>query len=202
MYKYPNLIDLNNIDAQYWLGFIAADGCVSKDYARIDIGYLSIIDIDHLYKFKEFVKCKNNVIVSRNMCKICLSDIDTTNKIIEFGITPRKSHNLKINSEILINSKHFWRGVIDGDGCLSINNKNDGYSYPRMTLVGTYDLLCQFKDFVYNNINYTCKVYNHDKIYQIELHNNQARDMTEILYSNAKTYLDRKMEIAKSFIFE
>ena len=60
--RYFQTIDTEN--KAYWLGFIYADGCVSKDlhYLTID---LSIADIDHIEKFKNEIDAHQKISISK-----------------------------------------------------------------------------------------------------------------------------------------
>ena len=63
-----------------------------------------------------------------------------------YGFTPRKSWDGCITDQRLLNSRHFWRGMIDGDGSIGYR-KRDGY--PLLSLVGTKIMIDQFRYFIY-----------------------------------------------------
>ena len=60
--NYQNIARLNenafdsmdNEEQFYWLGFMYADGCISKTGNRIEV-HLSLSDISHLEKFRKFL---------------------------------------------------------------------------------------------------------------------------------------------------
>lgn len=119
MYK----IDIDyfkNIDTPekaYWLGFIAADGCIYKDRLSIELG---IIDENHLYKFLKSIK-SNHIIYYRERkntrtCRIEINNKKFTSNLKKYGIIQNKTYNLifpKINKCFY---KDYIRGFFDGDG--------------------------------------------------------------------------------------
>lgn len=150
-YKYyANYDTFKNIDSEekaYWLGFIAADGCV---YQRAENASLIINiherDAEHLEKFKKFMNTNANVIhhvqnkgFSNNtpMVKIVLNNTTMIQDIIDKGVCPRKSLTLKPPK---IDKKYFLSyilGYFDGDGSIS-ELKNKEFS---ISLVGTKETL-------------------------------------------------------------
>ena len=110
----------------YWLGFIAADGCVRNNSLIIE---LKDIDAEHLQKFNSFFENTKelNYRVNDLGCK-CVSAAIYSYELLEvlkeYNIVPCKSTTFtiptdKIPQEYLL---HFIRGLIDGDGCIRFNN--------------------------------------------------------------------------------
>lgn len=105
-------------ESAYWAGFLAADGNVSGNRVRL---YLGAIDIDHLIKFKEFLKSEHTIGESEKFNRCSL---EFANKHIRadlenlFNITPRKSLTLKFPSIPMYLVNHFLRGYFDGDGTI------------------------------------------------------------------------------------
>ena len=114
-----------NIDTEekaYWLGFIAADGCVykmSKNAYRLQIN-LSAVDIGHLELFNDCIE-SDYIITQKKVnnsdtCILKISSKEFTDNLINLGITPNKSLIVQMPniSQDLI--RHFIRGYFDGDG--------------------------------------------------------------------------------------
>jgi hypothetical protein len=64
------------------------------------------------------------------------------NDLINLGLYVNKSTTLKV-IDILKNNRHFWRGVIDGDGSLFVSK-----TYLYLSLCGTKDVCESFKEWV------------------------------------------------------
>ena len=73
-------------------------------------------------------------------------------RLTRLGVGPRKSLTLRIRDKALLQSRDFWRGVIDGDGTVVIARhakQRRTYWYPRIQLVsGSEAFILQFTDFL------------------------------------------------------
>lgn len=111
----------------YWLGFLYADGNVSKTN-RIRLS-LAEQDYSTLEKFSNFIYSKNRIkhyvqrkyLHRQNLIYVDVGSKYMSEKLTNLGCTPNKTFLLTFPDWIdknLIN--HFIRGYFDGDGCLSI----------------------------------------------------------------------------------
>lgn len=136
----------------YWLGFIAADGCVyERGPHKERLGFsmsLAEKDYNHLLKFKESLYINQlphkrkralfgpeliSYFYQLSSTKLC---IDLVNK----GITPRKSLILEPPKNVPGELVHHWvRGYFDGDGCVS-DSKNT-LSNLQISCMGTIKVL-------------------------------------------------------------
>lgn len=115
----------SNITPQncYWAGFIAADGCVYRNFLKIGLQKRDAGHIDKIYYFiesKNKAKRKGKYAYLEVKSKTIVEDLKK-----HFNIVPNKSLHLKppnINNNELI--KHFIRGYVDGDGWLYVNREN------------------------------------------------------------------------------
>lgn len=202
-----------NIDSEekaYWLGFLYADGCVSKDLKTICLD-LNIVDKSHIYKFAMAIKSNHKIwIHGENNQYIRLAvhckrmAIDLCNK----GCVPKKSLILEFPNEDIINKNlinHFIRGYFDGDGCIShcvgTRKRKDripGKLYPYdkwfLKFVGTESMMkgisyyMDMNNKIYNQI----KGKNH---YTLKCGGKKlVKEKMDILYKNATVYLDRKYD--------
>ena len=110
----------DELDSFYWIGFILADGHIS-DSSRIKIS-LSIKDINHLEKFKNYIEC-SKIIINDKMCSVYFQNKEICPKICEkFDIKSNKTYNppnfnlYSFNKELLFS---LIIGIIDGDGNIS-----------------------------------------------------------------------------------
>lgn len=213
---YDNALDILTPEALYWIGFIYADGHLAKDRPRIVLG-LATIDKDHLQKFADFFGSGIKVFESDKPGKerlgylasgswrVQFSSTKIYNRLIQLGIEPRKTYNNVIVNELLRNSRDFWRGVIDGDGCIYINKQTiNGIKYERpvLTLAGNECTINCFLEYVRSlgiEVNATirkskrsailCETY----ISANKLIMNTLNTL-KILYKDSTIYLDRKYE--------
>ena len=206
--NYHNALKFDNtvfdcIDSEekaYWLGFLYADGNVSSTINNVEIS-LSATDINHLEKYRRFLKNESPVkvgITSYNGKKYSRCRLSVTNKhfkeqLISLGCIPNKSLNLRFPKEIFKYDDlkyHFIRGYVDGDGCISFTKSGK----LALQIIGTKEFLYGIKDIfpVFSNLM-------HDKrwkgnTYSISCTCNSADKVITKLYKNSKIYLQRKYD--------
>lgn len=138
--KLKKLLDKSN-ESMYWLGFIMADGHISKK-GQLSIT-LNIKDYDYLNKLCKYLnlelKTKSGEICFDNykqgdVCYFTCQDALYGLKILDiFKISEAKTYNpisleyIESNDEFL----SFLAGLIDGDGCFCKTNK-DKLSFIRI----------------------------------------------------------------------
>lgn len=119
--------DINTPEKAYWLGFILADGCISKEACntyrmviqlqRRDRGHLQKL-LDHLESnapIKDGSAMRNET--PTLWSKIRINSSYLCGALMELGITPKKSLKEKVPPIGEKFYKDFIRGVFDGDGC-------------------------------------------------------------------------------------
>jgi len=156
--------DVDSGDKAYWLGFIAADGCVieNRGFPMLKIG-LSIVDMEHLEKFKKCIDSTHNILIgsakkigkyiSKPSCTLNISSKKMVNDLHKYGIVFRKTFKLvypkNLKSEF---HKDYIRGYFDGDGCISKTKSGQGFS-----LLGVEDFLYYIKNILYTSLNLVSK---------------------------------------------
>lgn len=110
-----NAFDVISPAAAYWMGVLAGDGCVSTGRATPVI-ILEMKDLEHVQKFIDFMCAEHEITESRGTYKVAFSSKNVAQKLNAVGIGMNKSYSLSINSDELIKSPDFLRGVIDADG--------------------------------------------------------------------------------------
>ncbi len=203
-----SVFDTITEESAYWIGFLMADGCViyrGKGNSHPSISLvLAIKDKKHLEKFKEFLKSKykTTAIRCKNTKKIISSrTVIHSRKVAyilrKYGVVPRKSFIAKALNGIESN-KHFWRGVIDGDGCIDKRVKK----YTRLRLVGSKFLLKQFKHYCIFNIENVLKIDIRPKssVYELGCNRISSEKIIKHLYEGSNVYLDRKYKKAMEII--
>lgn len=108
--------NLSTDTVQYWLGYLAADGCITNSQIC-----LTSIDYEVLKNFRVFLKSKNKIHKQHsggyNSTTQCYQFIKGSQEWCEFlhqlGLLPRKTKTLKMNIKLTF---PFLRGLLDGDG--------------------------------------------------------------------------------------
>ena len=199
----------------YWLGFIMADGCITRTEKKYDPN-----------RFELLLKNQDSEL---DLLNSFTKDIDSNAKIIEFENTNKKYNftsselKLRINSKIFVRTlmnngitenktgkelipetvpkhlvKHFIRGFFDGDGCI----KKDGrISLGSSSLV----ILEQINNIIKDELKFTFKIYER-KEYKVPFYLFESSNSKEIklfldyIYSNSTIYLKRKFNMYLSIV--
>lgn len=130
---------INNEKKAYWLGFIYADGYISKGEFGIA---LSIKDEKHILKLQKFFNYTGNIRyrTDNNSCSIVFRNKKVINDLKKLGVLERKSKIIQFPTSKQVPKKyirHFIRGYIDGDGSV-FYNKN---GLARLSILGTESIL-------------------------------------------------------------
>jgi hypothetical protein len=174
-------------ESDYWIGFLAADGCISSKKYSIHLG---IKDIEHVLKYRDFINpllkpyYKINKAGS-NICTILFGNFEAHQYLISLGITPAKSKTFKFNIPI---NGNILRGIFDGDGSVSQRR-------PKITTGSPFfkDQLEKF--YIENNINFSTTVKHKVKnkeIWDIWVLKPSRQKFFDLLYTDASIYLERK----------
>lgn len=198
----------NNIDTEekaYWLGFIFADGNISSEGNRFEIN-LSIKDIDHLIKLKNFLEYEEDIRVETHkefgtvICRLAVRNKELWDTLNDKGCTPRKSLTLQFpNISIFENPlliRHFIRGYVDGDGSLGIYNNIE-----NLSILGTELFLKSILEYIpvlgyirnKSSINYK------NEAFELKYSSKKARQVARFLYEESTIYLERKYNIYIDF---
>jgi len=138
----------------YFYGFLVTDGYLKKDGSHVTLA-LQEKDIHILETMKEWLQTNAKIgtyITKRDSGYIStMKRLTFTSKIVRknlenHGLAPQKSKIATVPNNYQPSntwSRHFWRGVIDGDGSLFINGKGCRV----VNLVGSFDLCENFKEY-------------------------------------------------------
>ena len=190
--------NIDNEHKAYWLGFLMADGNVYKNSVRVG---LSIVDYDHLVKLKKSLNATYLVTKYKSnnkyeMCNLYVTSKDMVSDLSKLGCVPNKTFKIetpKLSSELM---RHFYRGYIDGDGCLASYNRS-GRNRQLVSLVGRKKFLEDFKIWLQEELDMHIKSNilkcNHSKVFKFATENrNLVKQIVELLYDQSNIYLDRK----------
>jgi DNA invertase Pin-like site-specific DNA recombinase len=195
--------DVITEDAAYWIGFLFADGCVFRGRSgapRVQVR-LSEVDTGQLVKLRRFLGSTNVIGSSppgnyggyRSRASVCLTvnSQRLAERLLQMG-----RYEGPIAPE-LVTSRHFWRGVVDGDG--SIYTLKTGYY--GIGLVGSQRLLDAFLGFLRErNLSGRMTVKPHKSIHGVSTAGHLAELIIDELYRNATTALARKAAAAGPII--
>jgi len=207
----------------YWLGFLAADGCIrrrvnkeGKTRGDSIALKLSVMDEKHMEKFRDSIcptakiyyqTCKTVTKKGNDSysdtCNLGINGNELVQDIIKLGVGPRKTFTVgKPN----IDEKYyrdFIRGFFDGDGCCYINKKlGKRGSY---TLGINYSFACASKDMRDFFAEELTKVDIPTKCYD-DLNLNitggfiNSKKFFDYLYTDATIYLERKYDKGMEFV--
>ena len=185
----------------YWLGFIYADGYISKKERDSDVLGIALSSKDrkHLELFKQNIRASNPILDYEGTTpqgnpskysRINIHNQKLVDDIFEKGVFYNKSLIIKFPTEkqvpdSLIN--HFLRGYFDGDGC--ITQTNNRYSFQ---MVGTKEFLSGVISVLGANVT----IGKTGNIYAINIKGNlQVNKIMDYLYKDAIVFLRRKAEI-------
>lgn len=204
--------EINNESKAYWLGFIYADGCVTKRLNKDGIekgGNLEISlksdDEYHLWNF--LFDIESNIIPKRRTIKlndktyeasrINLNSIKLVNDLILHGCTPKKSLTLT-PPDIDCNLRHhFIRGYFDGDGCVCFYPESYSYGY---SILGTKEFL----EYIVKEskvTSYKIISFEHKKCYELRIFSKKCAEIFHnYLYNGKSIFLERKYQKSLSMM--
>jgi hypothetical protein len=190
-------------ESAYWIGVLLTDGSVYSEKTGNPRISLTLKKEDHelLVKFVRFLGCSNPILLKKTLLRgrviiqytLRFSSKHIAEALAKFGVIPKKSLIAKVIG--LENDRHFWRGVMDGDGCFVNRNGHDG---DKIILVGSHDLLYQFEKFIKKNISgAVIRIKQDGKYWRLYVYSNTARMLAKLLYGNCLVALDRKLAKAR-----
>jgi len=184
-----DIFDTITEESAYWIGFILADGNVyhggPKHSKSLNFG-LASRDWEHLEKFKKFIGSNKSLYYYRNSVFISFYSNRIVEKLAEYGIVPRKSKIAKV-PDALKNNRHFWRGMIDGDGWVTMGS----LKYPNVGLCGTINVVENFMNFVGKRVTLRTKGENFG---EIRYYATTGQTLARYLYDGATIFLQRKYD--------
>jgi hypothetical protein len=139
------VFDVVTEDVAYWVGFLMADGCVS-DLGRITLN-LAERDAGHVESFRAFLGLDHRIKTrpargwGGPQTVLSFGSVDMARRLASYGVVPRKGSFAAVIG--LENDRHFWRGMIDGDGWIT-----GGGKHPVIGLAGNAALMRQYVSFV------------------------------------------------------
>lgn len=115
----------------YFYGWLLSDGCYCNEKLTLSVHPR---DIEVLHHLKEYVGTRNNIYVGESKAdgrtgkvyrkaSFTFQDEDINSRLVALGMEERKSAKEKC-PEVFKYNRHFWRGMIEGDGSISTSSNN------------------------------------------------------------------------------
>jgi hypothetical protein len=214
---------IDSEEKAYWLGFLAADGCIRKRVrkdgkSRGDsiVLKLSVMDKKHMEKFRnsicptakithytsKTITRKGNDSFS-DVCWFGVYSNELVQDIIELGVGPKKTFTVGKPNIDEKYYKDFIRGFFDGDGCCYVKKRRGKRGFNTMNI--QYSFACASKDMrdffseVLNKVGIDTNCSDGLNLYIVGGFLN-AKKFFDYLYTDATLYLERKYDKGMVFI--
>lgn len=138
---------------------------------------------------------------AKGYVSINISSTKMANDLINLGCIPRKTLVLKFPNENAVPKqliKHFIRGYMDGDGCISTyykvrKGRKSTIFFCEIKFIGTYDMLYGIKKFFNSEKNILINKHSPNSC-QISFAGTKYKDIVDSLYDNSTIYMQRKRD--------
>lgn len=199
----------NDFKAPYFYGWLLTDGCISDNGSiSIDLQYRDHEVLDELYKYIGLDKVANKSTSKLNdktfpIARFSLRDKTVLQRLSAQGLSPRKSMKEDVPAfyDILHESSlYFWRGCIEGDGCICVKGKATSIS-----LVGSEKLINKFIEYAekvckVTSIKKPYFIKNTSNLFSIRYNSLDAMLICEVIWNGTGLSLTRKEDTVKKLI--
>jgi len=215
-----------NIDSEqkaYYLGLILTDGYVGEKDIVIELKSIDrhiiesfVTTISGTNKIHEIIRKSNSF--SKKGCitsRLNFRSEKMVNDLGKLGIKKGKTFNINIPKLPDYLERHFWRGVLDGDGYVSCLNRKYKYTtskgekkisynkYLEVGICGHINTVTAFSEFLKKNNIKGSKIFPDHSIFSIRLKNaTEANKFLNFIYTNSNPilYLQRKYSKYNEFL--
>lgn len=193
--------DLETEESAYFYGWLITDGNIS-DTGRISL-QVKQTDEDIVLNFQKYIGLSRDVLrrsrfdtrtgKTYHSTETYFSDVVIGDRLFKLGLLPRKSTK-EACPHIFKSNRHFWRGVLEGDGWIV----NHGNAY-GCGIVGSIDIVTDFSSYCKElgvvGINVRCQSGN---LYECSIGSrSNASIVLRELYKDTDLVLNRKYKIFK-----
>jgi hypothetical protein len=196
-------------ESAYWVGVLMADGCITAGRDRkgklrpLRSLYLCLAEEDagHVAEFAKFLRCDRQPGIytprsgsrqKQRQARISATSQKIVDDLARFGVVPRKTKTAKVIG--LEYNRHFWRGLVDGDGSIFRNKEGA----PALSVCGTKALMEQYSDFVFSVLGRKYPLRPMKSIWSVVIGGTWGTRMIRELYENCAVALTRKKLRAES----
>ncbi len=200
----------------YWLGFLNADVGYSLA-GRITLT-LKGTDKAHVEKFKLAIETDSPVVTryvsygssgaKSQVASLVIHSVTMLKDLKSHGVVAPSLERTVSPHLPAEHFRHFFRGLVDGDGCISRQSCRKGYATDQWSVgcCGSAQCVAAFAAFAKNVTGTRAGVSIRPCRSGLPLASfvigglNQTQRLVRALYSNAAVYLDRKMKLAKTIL--
>lgn len=208
----------------YWLGFLYADGCITRFYRNEKLKSMSLEltlkadDVGHIFKFLNDLDSNVPIQDKKNKIndkvyyakRVVINCTKMCRDLIEAGCTPEKSLTLTFPSSEIVEHNlinHFIRGYFDGDGMVHFSksnvfhkNKNKSYlqNHYSASFIGTPEFLSVLKKELESNNIKCSKIYsgNCGKALEFRIYGfDNLKNFYSYIYNKSSVQLKRKKNV-------
>lgn len=111
--------EINSEETAYWLGFLTADGHVKPGWVALQ---LQLRDIAHVRAFAAATASTYAIWQNAVACSTTICSRPFAAHLIKLGLNRQKSRTARPVKLPQPLRRHYWRGLIDGDGCVWKDN--------------------------------------------------------------------------------
>lgn len=214
-HKFFNII---NTEAKaYFLGFLLADGYVTEKSIVLD---LKINDKHILEAFKEYIEGTNMIREyykppslfakkGTHICRLFLLSNEMAKNLNKLGLHRNKTYDIIIPNIREDLERHFWRGVLDGDGHISFYNSKSKtklasgvfkYYHQKVLEVGICghtNTMKAFATFLEKNNIETPGIRPDHSIYRVRVRTKDCPKFLNLIYTDSDPKLCLKRKYAK-----
>lgn len=181
----------------YWLGFIYADGNVSRNGRTLRV-LLAIKDVAHLEKLRVTLDHPAPLLSTEKNTRLLVSSVHMGRRLQQLGIVARRGTWDSVFPQIPDHlTHHTIRGIFDGDGCANLSRGK----YLRIEFLGQLDFLQWMKNLFIHKFHLADNpiIFPHG-IGMIRWSGKQIIPLINYLYHDATIFLSRKKDICDKWL--
>lgn len=203
--------NINTEDKAYWLGFIAADGCIVSTNKKtkslrllINLHEKDVAVLEKLrdclngdMPIKHFVSNKGKVKMESQQVRIHINSNKLCEDLISHGVGFKKTFDLAMPNirEDLI--RHFIRGYFDGDGCFTCYRRKDNPNKYRygFEIVGQSESILKYMQDYFIKRGIKTNIYSRSTNTTKRLMTGSKGEilkLIDLMYSDCNLYIERK----------
>lgn len=205
--NYDYFEDMTREGPAYFYGLLLSDGNVSNDIIQIGLHQQDRYIIEKLKeelnlldnKVKDYDLLVKKTGNTSKVSSLRFMDRRIVESLRSLGFAERKSGKEVLPEKIKYN-RHFWRGMIDGDGSIYISNNK-----LSVELIGSKEICQGFLDFsrMYAfNIRAEVRKHPSSDIYRLAVCSSNAEKVLHIMYEDSEFFLKRKKAKIPSILQE
>ena len=192
----------------YWLGYLSADGTIRKQLTAFAV-CCKESDAGHIQKMLNDMKADYPLQYSHQesnpTASVEVSSVVLVRHLLNLGLTPRKAFTIKPCCLVPHSlTRHYWRGLFDGDGFISIKLSLSDEPGCGCGLAGNEYMVRALDNYIFNITGFrgtltlvkdgTCRVAWQSR--------EKGLTVTSILYTDAIVYLERKYRLWQRLVAE